>query len=236
MASVPHPRTEVLHVFLNDALRLNQEALECLRQLTEQVRIKRVSPAQIRSFTQLIHTLKGTASLVEEAQGVASRLHALESCFHQQDILVLAKTSENWLPQSHSALEWCLDFLSRFQRRERYGLARDAQAPGFLVSRDGGLFWLPIGALLKVFSPGELVEKETVTLDGVSIPIHASERRESLAVCFGLVVVNSGQSVCVMVDEIIELSSWADACMRDAQAGLEVLDAWTGSKTTQSAA
>ncbi len=221
----PYAKEQVLQAFLNDALRLNQEAMECVRQLLEQARTKRVSPAQVRSLGQLVHTLKGTASLVEEAHGVSEQLHALEDQITGKDVLQMARHPDRWLEASRSTLEGTLDFLVRLQRRERYSQGFEPLVKGLVARIGKDLLWFPIASLARIYSPDEVEGSDAVSFEGKLLPVLSAPVREVGRRRFGLAIRSLSGSAVLAVDEVSGAVSWSDAVKLGAEPGMERFEA-----------
>jgi hypothetical protein len=199
------PRTKILQRFLQDALRLNAQAREELRQLDDQATIKRVSPSQVRSFFQVVHTLKGTAALVDEAREVVLVLARVEDHLSEQGVVESSRHPE-WIRNAREALEKSHELLQEIQRRERMPTSEDAEAKGFLARiRVGALseyVWFPMNKVLRVVPPARMGGEE-----------------------FGVVIRGPEGDVLVAIDEVIDFVPWSDAQSHGALAGWEQIEA-----------
>jgi len=107
---------QVLRSFLADSIRLSGRALECLRELEEQSKRKQVSPPMVRSLYQVIHTLKGTAAMVEGAGPIAQSLHEIEGRLTCQSVVDSA-ANPHWLPLARQSLNLANTLLTEMSRR-----------------------------------------------------------------------------------------------------------------------
>ncbi len=199
------PRTKILQRFLQDALRLNAQASEELRQLDDQATIKRVSPSQVRSFFQVVHTLKGTAALVDEAREVVLVLARVEDHLSEQGVVESSRHPE-WIRNAREALERSHELLQEIQRRERMPTAEDTEAKGFLAKvRTGAvaeLVWFPMNKVLRVVPPARMGGNE-----------------------FGVVVRGPDGDVLIAIDEVVDFVPWSEAQSRGAISGWEQVEA-----------
>ncbi len=199
------PRTKILQRFLHDALRLNAQASEELRQLDDQATIKRVSPSQVRSFFQVVHTLKGTAALVDEAREVVLVLARVEDHLSEQGVVESSRHPE-WIRNAREALERSHELLQEIQRRERMPTAEDTEAKGFLAKVRSGavadLIWFPMNKVLRVVPPARMGGDE-----------------------FGVVVRGPDSDVLIAIDEVIAFVPWSEAQSRGALSGWEQVEA-----------
>lgn len=206
---------------------MSTEASECVLQLVEQAGKGHVSPAQVRSFFQIVHTLKGTASMIKDGEPIVDALHEIEEHLSNQPILESARKPV-WLDMAKKAMTQTHATLLELQRRERVfqNVQRDKETSqrGFLTQiLMGGketLLWFPLGALSCVLPSQDLTGKDVYCLSGAWVPVLGGSESQ---VGFGLGVrTRIGQAV-VCVQEIFGVTSWSDAASRGAREGLPVL-------------
>lgn len=118
-AGTAQKKTAILKSFLTDASLLCAQGQECVSQLMEQAKQKRVSPAQIHALHQAVHTIKGTASMVEGGDAIVRALHALESRLSSESITESAERFD-WLTLARTSLSETQLEISRLQRKEKF--------------------------------------------------------------------------------------------------------------------
>ena len=98
-----HPQ-ELLASFLVDTERLLLQAHQCVNKMTTNFRDQeKVKIEDVQSFFQIVHTLKGTASMLDSGLGIVESLHSLESHLVSQSLEDSA-SKPVWLPQAEQAL------------------------------------------------------------------------------------------------------------------------------------
>jgi hypothetical protein len=225
---------QVLQSFLTDALRMSAQATECVNILVDQVRKKRVSPAQVRSLYQLIHTLKGTASMVDGGAPIVKALHEIESRLTTQSILESSRRPD-WLDLAGRSIEQAnralLDMQRKERRREVDQKASDSTVRGFLVrpiARTEGdevfPLWFPLSVLTRVLSPDEVSHGDVICLQGAWVPVLGRKKSSSAnGNCLGLGVKSKQGQAVILISEVLGVVTWNEAAKQGAQTGLDIL-------------
>ncbi len=198
-----------------------------LRHLEEQATGKRVSPAQVRSFFRVLHTLKGTAALVDEAKDVVSALHAIEGKLACQNVSVSARQPD-WVPEAGVALRAAQAALCEMQRKEKYPPQAEALVRGFLVrstlpGRDR-LLWFPVTCVTRIVSPGEMLGQTGIQIEGAWVPVLGDTHAQSGRSVFGLAVRSEKGRLVVAIEEVLSVDSWTVALEQGAESGLDLFD------------
>lgn len=219
-------KPSVVHAFLSDALRICAQARECVSQLAEQADKKSVSPAQVRTFFQQIHTLKGTASLIDQGTPIVTSLHAIESLLACQNVSESARRYE-WIEPARIALDDVLAYLQTLQRRERKPKVKaEPLVKGFLArapGKTGGLIWFPLGCVVRIVSPEEMASAQALCIEDAWVPVVRPPINLADRAFFGLAVRSSDGYAVLAVVEVIGIYSWGDASRQGARSGLDYL-------------
>jgi hypothetical protein len=221
-------RSRILQTFLTDALRLSLQALECLAQIEEQASRKRVSPGQVRSLYQMVHSLKGSAVMVEEAAPVVKALHSIEGLLSCRNVADSAKASDEWLPQAKEALASVHRSLVDLQRKTRNPAKIEPLVRGFLVRTTlpgrNRLLWFPLGCVSRILSPGEIADTAVLTIEGALVPVVGRGTTDRGRGCFGIAVRSQSGSAVIAVEEVAGVFAWSDAQKQGAEGGLDLFE------------
>lgn len=110
---------DILMSYLTDAVRLASEAGECVIQLFEQKgQLGRVSPAQVQALLRVVHTLKGTSTMVRGGEPVVQALHDLETRLFSRPLIDLAARPD-WTEDAARCVEQARGALTDLQSRAR---------------------------------------------------------------------------------------------------------------------
>lgn len=227
---------QVLESFLKDSLRLSGEARRLIGRMHEQSVSAELSEADVQQLFRIVHTLKGTASMLPESREVVNALHELEGRLACRSAAESAKDPE-WLGLAERSL-------SRGERVLR-GLEKSLQEPVSLSSRrsmrtrprtgpgikglltrarvghESKLLWFPLVALIRVFSPEELAGRPAVCLQGSWVPVLGQSAGKQ-APFYGVgVQAGSGQAV-IAVEEILGTASSDEAERRGALTSFDI--------------
>lgn len=220
-------RRRIIQSFLQDALRLSAQAKAEVEQLEEQASQKRVSPAQVRSFYQILHTLKGTSALVEEAKGLVLALHAIEGKLACQSVVESARFPD-WIPEARKAVEEAQRFLKDLQRKDRFPAKTEPLVRGLLVrSTLPGplrLLWFPLSCVSRVIHPGEMLGQSVMQMDGVLVPVVGKLMTEAGRQTFGVAIRSQVGRAVVAIEEVAAVTAWSEAQRQGAASGIELLD------------
>lgn len=222
------PQKQILASFVTDAIRLTGQAEECVKQLSEQVAQNRVSPASVRSLFQILHTLKGTASMVPGAEKVADSLHRIEGLLACQTVVESAQ-SPSWVPLADESVREARSLLEKLQRKERGRNTSATPEPlvkGLLVATGVGgartLLWFPLTCLTKVLMPEEIAGGAVLCVEGAWVPVIGVENRKSTQPYLGLGIRSRSGSAVIVIDDVLAICGWGQAAKTGAGAGLDI--------------
>lgn len=239
------PANRVLTSFLNDSLRMAAEAARLLREIGVDSQLGPVDPEKVRTFYQIVHTMKGTATMVPGGDEVVASLQTLESRLACEALPELAKRLD-WMKLAVDSLGKGRDALLALKDQSLPEAATIAQAAKILSSRklesDRGLLarvylegastllWFPISSLTRVLAPDEVGGKEMLCLQGSWVPVvgaPAKDTENGKRAAFGLGVrieMESGAGqVVVAVEEFVSLMNWIEASRVGAKAGIAAI-------------
>lgn len=239
-------RREVLLAFLSDAGRIFGQAKECVKEMTRNAARGALDPELVRRFYHCVHSLKGTASMIEGGGPIVEALQALEAKLACYPLSVTAKKLD-WLPlaqkamqQTEAALQQIRSLtLSNSQSQQRVKLQsitefephatwQQTQTRGFLArSRlfgdipDETLIWFPLQNLISVMTPTELAGRTVLCIHGAWVPVFGNQTQAvgELSIAFS---TDHGNLV-VVTQEILEITSWSEAVRKGAIAAPDLL-------------
>lgn len=221
------PPEKILQSFLNDALRLSAEGRECVNQLTEQASKQRVSPAQVRSLYQIVHTLKGTAGLVEGAEDVVEALHGIEGRLACQNVVESARHFD-WIEQARHSLEQVHVVLLKLQRMDRFSGPLEPLVRGFLLRSTlmsgKKLIWVPLGCVNRVLGPEEMGASNVLRIEGEYVPVLRPKSRSTGVAHFGVAIRSGVGRAVLAVDEVVGVIAWSEASRQGAGSALELFE------------
>ena len=201
--------------------------MECLTQLEDQASKKRVSPAQVRSFYQIVHTLKGTAVMVEQAHRVVEDLHAIEGHLACRNIVESARNPD-WLKEARTAMTNVQQTLEILQRKEKFPSKSDMLVKGFLVKSTlpgaAKILWFPVSCVARIVSPDEMAGNGILCVDGAWVPVIGSQITEAGREVFGIAIRSQTGNAVIALEEVSGIFSWSDAQNQGAGAGLELFE------------
>ncbi len=170
---------EVQESFLRDALKLSVKAKESIRMLVEQNERQWVSPAEVRTLFRLVHSIKGTASMVADAQEVVSALEKLEDHLTNTPVTLCARETAwiDWADRAiHKTHQALLDMQDRLKWRQWRAekLAEVGTPPEFIKKSSP-----PQGYTSQAFQKGLIVvvgaNQFFVTFDSIKEILNADE-------------------------------------------------------------
>ena len=215
-------KSEILKSFLSDALILCSQALECVSQLSEQAKAKKVSPAQVRSLLQIVHTIKGTATMIEGGGAIVHALHALETRLTAQTVLESSQ-SPDWLDLAKNSIERTQNEISLLQRKEKYATVVAPSAQGLFaeVETEGvaSFQWFPLSNILQICPHVELSGKSALCVKGQWLPILGDRVRAR----FGLALSTSSGQVVFTVRDVLAINELVEARQQGASEGLNLI-------------
>jgi chemotaxis protein histidine kinase CheA len=217
---------QILTSFLVDAMRMSDQARECVRQLMDQAEKGRVSPSQVRSLFQIIHTLKGSSSMIPGGEGVVAALEKLESRLTCQSLIESARNPD-WVELAHRSVAQAHSALLVLQSKDRLAKATAAATPGGETARKGllveaslrgatGRLWFPLHSITRVLARDEFAGREKVSVQGAWVPVISGAEEPAFAVSLQ---TEAGNAV-LAVREILAIISWDDAREQGARQGL----------------
>ena len=215
-------KAEILKSFLSDASILCSEALECISQLTEQARLKKVSPAQVRSLLQVVHTIKGTATMIEGGSAIVHALHGLETRLSAQTFLESSQNPD-WLDLAKNAVQRTQNEISLLQRKEKFAAVAAPSAQGLFaeVEAEGvaSLQWFPLSNILHICPHAELSGKSALCVKGQWLPILGDRDHAR----FGLALSTTSGQVVFTVRDVLAITDLAEARQQGASEGLKLI-------------
>jgi hypothetical protein len=221
-------RTKIIQSFLQDALRLTAQAMAELHHLEEQATHKRVSPAQVRSFYQALHALKGTAVMVQEAEGIARALHEIEARLACQTVVESARLHD-WIPEARHALDSTRAALKELQRKDRLPTKKiEPLVRGLLVRStlpgSNRLLWFPASCVSRVINPGEMLGQSVLQVDGALVPVIGRLLTEAGREVFGIAVRSQVGRAVIAIEEVAAIIPWSEAQGQGAESGLDLFE------------
>ncbi len=237
------PAQKVISSFLVDAIRMANEAARLLHDIQIDSHFGVVPQERVRSLYQIVHTLKGTATMVPGGMDIVYSLQTLEARLACQP-LSQAAAKLDWVQLADHSLTQARDALLTLQTQpmplpEGTSLAEAARllakkppaafdlntAKGIVarvtLSGEAALLWFPVASLTRVLPPTEVGNREMLCLQGQWVPILGVPA--SLKKSFGLGVKLDAGHVVVAVEEFVSLMGWLEASRVGAKAGLEAL-------------
>ena len=168
-----------LAVFSQDAWRLLHESQDCVKRLTDLPAPDSSSLLWIE-LLEKIHTLKGTASMLQKTAPLADVLHALDG-----SLVVRTRESTPKLDQIKATLQEAQTTLSALgfpepetpnTTRELPKTAVSGATRGLLIACQDQEYWIPLDSVLRVFTENEIDGKKFIYLDGTWLPVIGPNR------------------------------------------------------------
>lgn len=213
MGAAAAKKAEVIQTFLSDAIRLAGQAREAVAQLRDQAGNDRVSPALVRSFYQIVHTLKGTASMIAGCEEVCRALESIEGRLACSPVIESARTPD-WIADAVSGIDRVMELLPELQRRSLAGAPAVASAPmvrGLMIraSIEGTakLYWFPLSCLTVVLPADQIRPVSGISLYGDSGKL-------------GVGVQSKSGSAMIFAEEALGIVPWSEAMLSGATQGL----------------
>jgi len=183
------PVSQILVSFLTDSLRLAAEALGWVEVLEQEARLGRVRVVSVRGFYECIHTIKGTALMVDGGKPTVLALESIEGALSCRSLIDSA-SEPGWVPGARLAIEEVRQGLERLKAESQAkGLQQDARPESLSRGDLRGLrAWLPRtdGSLEEVFYPESWVQdflpaqqwgaRKVWVYEGAWIPVRRSEK------------------------------------------------------------
>lgn len=219
----------ILRSFLNDSLRICEQAKALLKPMAEARAVRGSLRAEdVRRLYGLIHTLKGSASMVPGAQVIVQALHQVEARLTTQKIEDSA-AQPDWLELASQSIVQTHLSLMEMDTRDRQGestggdVAAGQSEQGVLIKTKSGLIWISAQAVVRVLLPGEIQGRQFMSLAGAWVPvledwIESEKRLQSLGVG---VRTGMGQAV-FLCEEIAGWMTRSEAVEQGAQDALEL--------------
>ena len=218
-------KKELRELFIRDGMDLLKRAEGLLDHIASK-KVADLSVTQVESFFHLIHSLKGTAAMVEGGETLVELLHSLESelaCRPAQD----SAQNMGWLQNASKVMNQSRAFFEAFESGVTPEMSVESDSDRGILGQgvfqgSERLIWFPMSALRQVFTPQELAGRDVVCLNGIWAPVVGVPTPS----CLGLAVsLNSGsQGHCILaVREILGVYSWEDAASRGALNSIEII-------------
>jgi hypothetical protein len=226
----------VLSSFLTDALRLSGQASQAVQALVLEARKGSVTPARVQHLYQVLHTLKGTASMVHGCGKVVEAIHHVEARLATSALADSAKKLD-WLPAAREAVARGHEALLEIQAQAKASAPQPRPslkgilAKAWLGDREE-LLWFPLSSLIKVLAPDVLGDREVLCVQGNWVPVLGAARPARR--CVGLVAQRDAATAVVAAHEVVSVVSWTVAAQQGAKAGIDFV--FSGGAATSSAA
>jgi chemotaxis protein histidine kinase CheA len=232
----------ILNSFLIDALKMVVQIKQIVKKLSHpEDKAPRVQT--VRELFQLIHTLKGTATMIPKAEAIVSSLHEIEGRLTVQS---LAESARNlsWLGLARESIENAHQALLDLKSASETGTwkktasvekesAKPAETvtefqrkskPGLLVelsvqSDETKSFWFPLVSVIRVLAPDEVRGCRFYCLDGTWVPVLNPQNSES---AYGVGIRTPGGQAILMVEGLGRMMEREDAIRQGAFAGLDL--------------
>ena len=215
-------KKKILKSFLSDALVLCSGAQECIVQLTEQARLKKVSPAQVRSLLQVVHTIKGTATMIEGGGAIVHALHALETRLSSQTVLEVSQNPD-WLDLAKNSILKTQSEISLLLRREKFASVSAPSIQGLFAEVEiegvSSFQWFPLTAITRIWPHAELSEKSALDVKGKWLPILGDRTHAR----FGIGISTSSGQVVITARDVLAINELDEAKQRGASEGLDLV-------------
>ncbi len=238
---------DILRTFLVDADKLWFKADFIVKKMTSTPEFR--SPQIVLSFFQLVHSLKGTASMIPHAAPIVKSLHQLESVLACQST-VQSSQDQSWLHLAQESLKNVKKILDELHSHESQKAAEFPNLEPFLrtneprIQRDQkkeewnfshkGIFvhvhslrnelkvWFQLSHVKQVLTGQEIAGRNVLCLNGNWVPVLGEHYPGTEKNSFGLALqFKLGQAV-VLVYEVIGICNWAAASQMQAQDGLDL--------------
>ncbi len=216
----------ILQSYLMDATRLASEARECVLQLIEQRgQLGRASPGQVQALLRVVHTLKGTSTMVRGGEPVVQALHGLESRLCTRPLIDLAARPD-WIEDAALCVEQAKSALTDLHQRERIteaagGLKEPELSRGILLrvvwaeSGSPALHWFPLETVASALPLEDVEEQGAPVLGLVAGGPGTAVVALVLETAFGRIVLRAV--------EVAGWASWPEAEELGATRGLDAL-------------
>lgn len=173
-------RPEIMRQFLDDSQRLCKEARASLGKIEKARKKKSDALEPVQAFYRIVHTVKGTASMLPSGKGIVEALQILESQLTCRPLNESAQKLD-WLPLAEEAIERAERELAEMrdsQPAESPTAPVPAARKGFQVQARSGDHlieaWYPLGAILRVYGPSEMRGSDSALFDGRWVPVLGS--------------------------------------------------------------
>ncbi|MBY0469595.1 Hpt domain-containing protein [bacterium] len=224
------PARHVLRSFLFDAIRLSTQATHYVKELAEQARERHpkggVNPEQVRALYQIIHTLKGTASMVQKGEPIVKALHQLEEQLASQSIEGAAQRPD-WIQLARDSISEAHRALMELRNQERaIPLVPLSKAPTGILLRtqlQAGtpiLLWFNLSVILRVLLPEELAGRQILCLNGAWVPVLGENEKKN---AFGIGMHIQFGKIVLAAEEVLGLVNWEEAQKAGATNGEVIL-------------
>ncbi len=215
----------VLSSFLTDALRLSGQANQAVQALVLEARKGELSPAKVQHLYRVIHTLKGTASMVHGCEKVVNALHRVEGRLATNSLEDSAR-DRSWLVEAREAVAQSHEALLEIQNQAKAStpVRSETSLKGILARTVLGereeLLWFPLSSVVRVLAPDVLSDRDVMCVQGTWVPVLGGARETSRR-CVGLVAQSETSTAVVAAHEIVSVVSWTIAAQQGAKAGID---------------
>lgn len=218
-----------LEAFLPDAERLALKAQQLLR--TMEVPIH---PSQVQEFFHLIHTLKGTASMIPVCGDLVETLHELEAVLACQS-LTEAGENPDWVDLAESSLRTARQVIRRWKQDQSrtenladvisLGAVRSGKPVRGVLLRATihgrrSELWFPLVSLIRVLTPEELAGRSVLCVDGSWVPVLG--KSADVGFSFGVAVQSHTGRAVIAAEQILGIITSEEAAKEGALVGLDL--------------
>ncbi|MBI3534214.1 MAG: Hpt domain-containing protein [Deltaproteobacteria bacterium] len=224
---------EILRSFLIDADRLWYEGDQYVKKLAK---IKQIHPQALLSFFQIIHSLKGTASMIPDARSIVQVLQRLEATLSCQSS---EKSSQSllWLDRDDVNFPSLDSFSNDFTKNMYKSYKQTIKEPFFcqtlsdrgllvamVANKEEFLSWFPLSNVKFVITQMEIAGRQIMNINGAWVPVIGELYPGTEPCAFGICVCFHTGIAIILVQSIVGLCSWGQAQEREILLGLNLFE------------